>query len=127
MQLDAAFHWHSPAKCDKSLTRRAESGCNGFGSMIVEAAARVAGNSNLKDSRDACDSDAIQTCVSVLLPKINVHSPRSTVGPDPDTNAGTIAHAAQSSYSSLSDLHQLPSDMSQSQLALDDSTAAATP
>lgn len=90
--------------------------------MIVEAAARVAGNSNLKDSRDACDSD-----VSVLLPKINVHSPRSTVGPDPDTNAGTIAHAAQSSYSSLSDLHQLPSDMSQSQLALDDFTAAATP
>ena len=61
---------HSPAKCDRSLTRRAEMGCNWAGSMIVQAAARVVGNYNLRDSRDACGSDVIQTCVSVLLPKI---------------------------------------------------------
>lgn len=75
----------------------------------MTAAARVVRNYNLRDSRDACDSDVIQTCVSVLLPKIHVQSPRSTVGPDPDTYAGTISHITQSSYSSPSGLHQLSS------------------
>ena len=98
MNVTCSCMLHSPAKCDRSLTRRAEMGCNWAGSMIVEAA-RVVGKFNMRDSRDACDSDVTQTCVSVLLPKMNVH--------DPDTNAGTIAHIPQSSYSSLPGLQRM--------------------
>jgi hypothetical protein len=110
---------HSPAKCDRSLTRRAEMGCNWAGSMIVEAAARIVGKSNMRDSRDACDSDVIQTCVSVLLPKIYVH--------DPGTNAGTIAHIPQSSYTSPSGLHQLSSQAPQPTCGIHRSSRQAIP
>ena len=118
---------HSPAKCDRSLTRRAEMGCNWAGSMIVEAAARVVGNYNLRDSRDACGSDVIQTCVSVLLPKIMCNRRDQQSGLTPTRTLEQLhifrnprIHRCQVCISCHRMRHP-------SQLAPGDSTAAAAP